>query len=559
MDSFQGRRRSVRDMEEAHTHNQILNTAASKDKNSLYIGEKEHQSDQDLTSPESCADGGDVKSADAINITEGNEKFTNHSLFWEGYGSTPKERLRLLLDEPRSSKTAFWVAFLIALLITSSTIATIIETLPQLYHSQHILFWIEASFIAAFTVEFLVRFYAHSSTFRQLGRFLRSPFSILDLITIAPFYIALLISMFTGVSIIPDPHADERPQLSLGWADMQRLTVLRLFRLFRLFRCYTYSSFLQLSIDALLLSLWKSVESLMALLVFMIFVLIAFSTMLYFAERGEWCLEKKIYLNFQQEPSQFSSIPAAAWYVTVVMTTVGLGDMTPKTWLGRLITFPLMFFSLLFIALPSIIVGRNFSECWIWLKRNRPIHPHAMMIPPNRRKKNLLRSDSMFKTQAKDSSIEANTNVDDLSRLKDSRPIHRKSLRKTMLSFRQSCEKNITAEKVTRKGQDKPIIDSKLNSLEKFSPTAQNLEAFKDHIMSDSSLVTSNISRKEALLLILRELRIQNEIMERFLHEEIAEIEDLDEEMRLTETSSFILGSRVNKLQFDPGSNESSE
>ncbi|KAG6867230.1 hypothetical protein C0993_005379 [Termitomyces sp. T159_Od127] len=76
-----------------------------------------------------------------------------------------------------------------------------------------------------------------------------------------------------------------------------------------------------------------------------------------------------------------SPIPAAAWfvlvstssrslqssishYVLIAITTVGYGEITPRSFLGRLITLPILVFGLLLITLPSFVLGREFSIVW---------------------------------------------------------------------------------------------------------------------------------------------------------------------------------------------------
>lgn len=49
---------------------------------------------------------------------------------------------------------------------------------------------------------------------------------------------------------------------------------------------------------------------------------------------------------------------------TTAITTVGYGEITPRSILGRLITIPLLAFGLLLIALPSFVLGREFSIVW---------------------------------------------------------------------------------------------------------------------------------------------------------------------------------------------------
>lgn len=50
------------------------------------------------------------------------------------------------------------------------------------------------------------------------------------------------------------------------------------------------------------------------------------------------------------------------------ITTVGYGEITPRSFLGRLITVPLLVFGLLLIALPTFVLGREFSIVWDLMK-----------------------------------------------------------------------------------------------------------------------------------------------------------------------------------------------
>ena len=43
---------------------------------------------------------------------------------------------------------------------------------------------------------------------------------------------------------------------------------------------------------------------------------------------------------------------------------MGYGEITPRSFLGRLVTLPLLVFGLLLIALPSFVLGREFSIVW---------------------------------------------------------------------------------------------------------------------------------------------------------------------------------------------------
>ncbi|KAF5317647.1 hypothetical protein D9619_012557 [Psilocybe cf. subviscida] len=114
-------------------------------------------------------------------------------------------------------------------------------------------------------------------------------------------------------------------------------------------------------------------HALLAIGFFVFMILTVFSTLLYFAERGTWDELLGTFVNVDGDPTQFSSIPAAAWFVLVTITTVGYGEITPRSFLGRLITLPILVFGLLLITLPSFVLGREFSVVWEGMTRGRKL------------------------------------------------------------------------------------------------------------------------------------------------------------------------------------------
>ena len=55
----------------------------------------------------------------------------------------------------------------------------------------------------------------------------------------------------------------------------------------------------------------------------------------------------------------------------IAVTTVGYGEITPRSFLGRLVTVPLLVFGLLLIALPTFVLGREFSIVWDLMKEQQ--------------------------------------------------------------------------------------------------------------------------------------------------------------------------------------------
>ena len=67
-------------------------------------------------------------------------------------------------------------------------------------------------------------------------------------------------------------------------------------------------------------------------------------------------------LFFQPNPhNDFNSIPLGLWWALVTMTTVGYGDMVPKTWAGLVVGSLCALSGVLVIALPVPVIVSNFS------------------------------------------------------------------------------------------------------------------------------------------------------------------------------------------------------
>jgi len=74
------------------------------------------------------------------------------------------------------------------------------------------------------------------------------------------------------------------------------------------------------------------------------------------------CFAEALYLV---EPIEsIHSLPFALWFTIVSMMTVGYGDYTPSTDLGKAVTCVLIVTSAFYMAMPLGIVGNAFSEVW---------------------------------------------------------------------------------------------------------------------------------------------------------------------------------------------------
>jgi voltage-gated potassium channel len=178
----------------------------------------------------------------------------------------------------------------------------------------HVLEW---GFTALFTVEYLLRL----SCVRRPWRYARSGFGIVDLLAIAPTYLALL---FPAAHSLIDVRA------------------LRLLRIFRILKLAAYMA----EYGALGRALWASRRKVLVFLSFVLLVVLVMGTLMYVVEGPE---------------HGFTSVPVGVYWAITTMTTVGFGDITPRTDLGRLIASVMMLIGWGTLAVPTGIVSAEFT------------------------------------------------------------------------------------------------------------------------------------------------------------------------------------------------------
>ncbi len=172
-----------------------------------------------------------------------------------------------------------------------------------------------------FTLTFTLEYLARLICVRQPSRYARSAFGIIDVIAVLPTWLALF---------VPGLHA------------LIDVRLLRLLRLFRILRLAQYvDEYLSLG-QALVASRRK----IFVFLSFVLIVTVVMGTVMYVVEGPE---------------NGFTNIPVSVYWAISTLTTVGFGDITPKTGLGRTIASLMMLIGWGTLAVPTGIVSAEFT------------------------------------------------------------------------------------------------------------------------------------------------------------------------------------------------------
>jgi voltage-gated potassium channel len=182
------------------------------------------------------------------------------------------------------------------------------------------LYLAEWFFTILFTVEYVLRLYCVGNRLKYATSF----FGVVDLIAIIPTYLSLLIP---------------------GSQYFLVVRLLRILRIFRVLKLANYVGESALLAQALLASRRK-------IFIFLLTVLTLVTI-----------LGSLMYL-VEGEENGYTSIPKSIYWAIVTITTVGYGDISPSTDLGRLLASVIMIIGYSIIAIPTGIVTVEFANAF---------------------------------------------------------------------------------------------------------------------------------------------------------------------------------------------------
>jgi voltage-gated potassium channel len=220
-----------------------------------------------------------------------------------------RERLYVIIFESNTRAGRLFDEVLIGVIL-ASLLVLMLDSMQDEFSAYTQLFWaFEWGFTAIFAVEYLLRLYCSPKPLRYAFSF----YGLVDLLAVLPAFIALIYDPAQYLMVI---------------------RILRVLRVFRILKLTHYSSQANL-----LLAAMRGSQQKITVFFLCILVLVTIFGSLMYAIEGP--------------ANGFTSIPKSIYWAIVTLTTVGFGDITPKTPLGQALASVVMISGYSIIAVPT--------------------------------------------------------------------------------------------------------------------------------------------------------------------------------------------------------------
>lgn len=220
-----------------------------------------------------------------------------------------RHSLHVVIDGTDTSMGKVFDLVLLIAILTSVAVVMLDSVLLFHMKFEKEFYYIEWFFTILFTIEYLLRLYAAPNRLRYMFSF----YGIVDFLSIIPTYVSFFI---VGV---------------------QPLLVVRFLRILRIFRILRMADYMQQA-GFLAMALRSSKQKIIVFFVTVAVLVTIFGSVVYVVEGAE---------------NGYTSIPVSIYWAIVTMTTVGYGDISPKTPLGQAIASLVMIMGYSIIAVPT--------------------------------------------------------------------------------------------------------------------------------------------------------------------------------------------------------------
>ncbi|KAF1549565.1 Potassium voltage-gated channel subfamily KQT member 4, partial [Eudyptula minor] len=217
------------------------------------------------------------------------------------------------------------------LLVFSCLVLSVFSTIQEHQKlANQCLFILEFVMIVVFGMEYIIRVWAAGCCCRYRGwrgrfRFARKPFCVIDFIV----FIASVAVIAAGTQ--------GNIFATSALRSMRFLQILRMVRMDRRGGTWKLLGSVVYAHSKELITAW-----------YIGFLVLIFASFL-------------VYLAEKDANAQFATYADSLWWGTVTLTTIGYGDKTPQTWLGRMLAAGFALLGISFFALPAGILGSGFA------------------------------------------------------------------------------------------------------------------------------------------------------------------------------------------------------
>lgn len=215
---------------------------------------------------------------------------------------------------------------MISILVVISIVQIVLESFQSIFEKYNFVFkGVELVIIIIFTTDYIFEIYTSEirykkGKFKSILKFMTSFEGIIDLLSMLPFYMPLIIRM-----------------------DLRFLRILRLGRIIRMFKIKRVEKAINV-----LKRVWRKEKDILFVTIMFAFSVVLISAIIMYN------LENPV------QPDKFPNIVATMWWSVATLTTIGYGDVYPVTAGGKILATCVAMMGIGFVAVPTGLISAGF-------------------------------------------------------------------------------------------------------------------------------------------------------------------------------------------------------